>query len=137
MNRNASQYGCEIAHALLKEGDGLAEFSRPDLAIFCLHFAWLEEIPSSLSPEYTAKGFGCQLEKYFLLAVVLMLAATLANRPPIATDRFRTHPAAAINEIVEILAGQLDWLVVLFALVQILLVRLFAGHPANLALVCV
>ena len=66
-----------------------------------------------------------------------MFVATLADRPPIATDRFRTHSAAAINEIVEILAGHLDWLVVLFALVQILLVSLFAGHPANLALVCV
>ena len=66
-----------------------------------------------------------------------MLVATFADRSPIATAFLGANPAAAINEIVEILAGHLDWLVVLFALVQILLVSLFAGHPANLALVCV
>ena len=66
-----------------------------------------------------------------------MLVATFADWTPIATDFLVANAAATVNEIVEILASQLEWLVVLFALVQILLVSLFAGHPANLALVCV
>jgi len=66
-----------------------------------------------------------------------MLVATFADRPPIATAFLGANPAAIVNEIVEILAGQLDWFVALFSLGQIFLVRLFASHPANLALVCV
>ena len=66
-----------------------------------------------------------------------MLVATFADRSPIATAFLGANPAATVNEIVEIFAGQLDWPVVLFALGQIFLVSLFAGHPANLALVCV
>ena len=66
-----------------------------------------------------------------------MLVATFADWPPIATDFLGANPAATVNEIVEILAGQLDWLVVLFALGQVFLVSLLAGHPANLTLVCV
>ena len=73
----------------------------------------------------------------FVSFAAVVFVATFADWPPIATDFLGANPAAAVNEIVEILAGQLDWFVGLFALVQILLERLFAGHPANLALVCV
>lgn len=66
-----------------------------------------------------------------------MLAATFTYRPPITTYFLGAYATAAINEIVEIFAGVFNWLVVLLALGQIFLVRLFAGHSAKLALVCV
>ncbi len=66
-----------------------------------------------------------------------MFAATLADRPPIATGRLGASPAAAIDEIVEVLAGLFNWPVPLFAVGQILLPNIFAGDPALVALVCV
>ena len=67
----------------------------------------------------------------------MVFAATLADRSPIATGRLGASPAAAIDEIVEILAGLLNRPVPLFAVGQILLPNILAGNPALVALVCV
>ena len=67
----------------------------------------------------------------------MVFAATLADRPPIATGRLGASPAAAIDEIVEVLAGLFNWPVPLLAVGQILLPNILAGDPALVALVCV
>ena len=66
-----------------------------------------------------------------------MFLATLAHRPPIATNFLAAIPAAIINEVIEVLAGFGNRPVPPLALVQVLLPDILAGNPAQLALVCV
>ena len=93
-------------------------------------------VPSSF-PHRFIKFTGWGFVVNCLFAIILMLVASFASRPPVATGFLCTNAAAIVYEVIKVLAGFGDWSVPLLALGQVLLPNILASDSALLALVCV